>query len=148
MSGLPTPPVTPDRNTFVNIANNIAENPHTYSLTPLQLLPKRLSYCLQQARLGPQLLVVLDEPEIIKAAPRLRNAMWGIDNDDTTERAEAAAILEAAVCRWLASRVDGEMIARWLSDDEVCTPLLFLSRTTLTCGLETERSGLRSALGH
>ncbi|KFY83155.1 hypothetical protein V498_08266, partial [Pseudogymnoascus sp. VKM F-4517 (FW-2822)] len=35
-----------------------------------------------------------------------------------TERAEAAAILEAAVCRWLASRVDGEMIARWLSDDE------------------------------
>lgn len=152
MSGLPTPPITPVRGSSFNFAYNTAEvhhpntpNPHTYSLTPLQLLSKRQSYRLEQVRQGLQRLVVIDEPEIVREAPRLRRAMWGFGTVET-ENAEAAAILEAAVSRWLVSE-DGDMMTRWVADDEVCFPLLFLSRAALTCGLETERSRLRSLVG-
>ncbi|OBT65478.1 hypothetical protein VE03_05048 [Pseudogymnoascus sp. 23342-1-I1] len=127
MSALPTPPFSPTKEAS-NVGNGTVEarqptppnapDPHTYSLTPLELLPRRLRYRRQQARRRPQRPIVLNEPEIAREAPRLQNAMWGVDGVERSERAEAAAILESVVSRWVVSRTNRERVPRWLSDDE------------------------------
>ncbi|KFZ05482.1 hypothetical protein V501_08307 [Pseudogymnoascus sp. VKM F-4519 (FW-2642)] len=132
MSALPTPPITPFEATFLDVVNDIAEAhhpspaipaipaiPHDFSLTPLKLLPKRLNYRHHQARRNPQAQVVaITEAEIAIAGPQMQNAMWGIDRVSESERAEAAAILEATVDRWVVSQRNGGMLPRWLCDDE------------------------------
>lgn len=152
MSAFQAPQVTPARPTFLDIVNNVvgdvednvvnnvvdnlveripeAQNPspqapHEFSLTPLQLLPKRLDYRIQKAIRNPRPKVVLiNEEEVARAAPQLRDAMWGIDEVEETERAEAAAILEAAVSRGIVSPRRGVVHDRWMCDDEVCMLLL------------------------
>lgn len=57
----------------------------------------------------------------------MHRAMWGIDRVDESERAEAAAILEAVASRSIVWKRDGRLFTRWRTDDEVCIPLLFLS---------------------
>ena len=57
----------------------------------------------------------------------MHRAMWGIDRVEEGERAEAAAILESVASRSIVWNRDGRLFRRWLSDDEVCIPLLFLS---------------------
>lgn len=66
------------------------------------------------------------EAEVVIAGVQIQNDMWGVDRVRESERAEAAAILEAAVSRWVVSQSNGGMFTRWLCDDEVCMPLLFL----------------------
>lgn len=152
MSALLTPPITPFEATFLDVVNDIAEAhhpspaipaipaiPHNFSLTPLQLLPKRLNYRRHQARQNPQAQVVMvTEAEITIAGPQMQNAMWGIDRVSESERAEAAAILEATVDRWFVSQ-NGGMLPRWVCDDEVCMPLLLLS------GIDADKRFRRTA---
>ncbi|OBT83242.1 hypothetical protein VE02_08141 [Pseudogymnoascus sp. 03VT05] len=126
MFALPTPPVTPSEAAFFTIVTDITGArhphraiPHRFSLTPLQLLSKRLDYRRNQALQGPQAQVgAVAELEIVKAGPRMQNAMWGIDRVKQSERAEAAAILEAIVDRVIVSERNGDVLTRWLCDDE------------------------------
>lgn len=57
----------------------------------------------------------------------MHNAMWGIDRVEEGEKAEAAAILEAVVSRWVVNKDDGGLMTRWLVDDEVCFLALLLT---------------------
>ncbi|KFY44054.1 hypothetical protein V494_01660 [Pseudogymnoascus sp. VKM F-4513 (FW-928)] len=92
MSVLPTPPITPlEQLTF---ADSNAANRHSFSLTPLQLLPKRLRYRAAMCLRIPQRIVVVEQEEIVTAAPRLQEAMWSRNGEGKGEMAEAAAILE------------------------------------------------------
>ncbi|KFY08859.1 hypothetical protein V492_05846 [Pseudogymnoascus sp. VKM F-4246] len=95
MSLLPTPPITPlEQLTFANSQHPNAPNRHNFSLTPLQLLPKRLRYRAAMCLRRPQRIVVVEQEEIVTAAPRLQEAMWGRNGEGKSEMAEAAAILE------------------------------------------------------
>ncbi|OBT46130.1 hypothetical protein VE00_02798 [Pseudogymnoascus sp. WSF 3629] len=126
MSALPTPPVTPFDATVLDLVNDIADAhhphpavPHNFSLTPLQLLPKRLNYNRYQARQNPQArVIVVREAEVVRAGVQIQNDMWAVDRVRESERAEAVAILEAAVSRWVVSQRNGGMFTRWLCDDE------------------------------
>lgn len=67
------------------------------------------------------------EAEVVRAGVQIQNDTWAVDRVRESERAEAAAILEAAVSRWVVSQRNSGMFTRWLCDDEVCMLLLLLS---------------------
>lgn len=124
--------------------NPSPQNPHEFSLTSLQLLPRRLEYRRQKALRNPQAkMVFIDEDEVARVALRLGDVMWGRNGVEESESAEAAAILEAALGRGIVSPRSGVVHQRWMCDDKVCMPLLFSYMMTLTHTLDVEWPCLR-----
>ncbi|OBT74521.1 hypothetical protein VF21_06952 [Pseudogymnoascus sp. 05NY08] len=115
MFALPTPPVTPSDAAFFTVVTDItgARYPHRAFL--IASLLRRSNYFPKDSITA---VGAVAELQIVKAGPRMQNAMWGIDRVKQSERAEAAAILEAIVDRVIVSERNGDVLTRWLCDDE------------------------------